>query len=147
MPKISGQFALDRSAIKGRMAKAERQFHRSAGAYVRKVARNSIPVRKKRLTKAQRSARVGKPPTSSGRFKSSILFDFDTVTAKTVVGPTGDHKNPSPAAFEKGGAFPFFAPAKGDLPAATLTGQFRKFPTMAPALKASASKLPTFWKL
>ncbi|HWL08585.1 MAG TPA: hypothetical protein VNQ76_09280 [Planctomicrobium sp.] len=147
MLNASADFHIDRAGFKAVYDKADRRFHLRAGAYVRRVAQNSIPVRKKRLTRAERTARVGKPPTSNSRFfKRSILFAYDTVTARTVVGPTGEHKSPSPAAFEFGGNFPFRSRRRNQSPV-TRIGQYRRFPTMGPALKNSAPKFPSFWSL
>lgn len=145
MIHASFDFRLDRAAMRSRFRRADKRYHTRAGAYIRRVAINSVPVRKKRLTRSERTARVGAPPVSNSRFfKRSILFAFSTVTATTVIGPTGGRNSPSPAAFEHGGRFPFTSHSRRS-PSTTLMGNYRRFPTMRPALIKSAPKLSEFW--
>lgn len=142
--RITSQFSLDTAALKATMSRAKQTAFRRTGAYTRTVARNSIRVRKKRLTKEQRDARVGQAPTSrTRRFKDSVQFDYDSALDAIIVGPTGEHSDPSPAAFEEGGDYPIeiITPAgrrRG-------LGRYRKFPTMGPALQNSKSKYAEFW--
>lgn len=137
---------LNEAAIRRRLGPAKLRFAKRAGSYVRAMAQRSIAVRQRRQTKAERNARVGKPPVSRTRFfKQSILYAYDTASDAILIGPKGGKRDPSPAAFERGGRFPIMVRRRDGRRRRT-TGNYRRFPTMGPALQRSQSKIIEFMK-
>lgn len=135
----------DRAALRQQLGRAKLTYYTRSGAYVRRVAQNSIRVRKRPLTKSERAARVGQPPTSRTRFfKQSILFGYDAASDGVLIGPTGGKKDPSPAAFEQGGTYPIRIRTRRGI--RRTVGRYRRFPTMGPALRAATPKLAAFWE-
>lgn len=97
-----------------------------AGAYVRRVARNSIHI-------SERESQAGSPPHSRhGALKRSILFGVDKAKMTVYVGSAASLIGTSGSAHESGGKY--------------RQQRYPKRPFMAPALGKSTAKLPALWK-
>lgn len=134
----------NQSAVISAVSDAKRKVLGQQGAYVRRVARNSI----KEAGPGVHAA-AGSPPKSHvGLLKKFILFAFDRSNASVVIGPALlDKRGHAPSALESGGAarvpiHPITAPTRTVWVDTTLKPR----PYMGPALKASEPKLAEFWK-
>ena len=110
----------------GAVKYANRKAMRSAAAYVRKMAVNSVRQSKK-------ASSPGTPPnTRRGLLKRSILFGVEPDGRSAVIGPAKSFVGLSMTAHEFGGMY-----------------RGRKYPRrelMGPALRRSAPELPRLWK-
>ena len=110
----------------GAVKYANRKAMRSAAAYVRKVAVNSI-------RQSRKSSSPGTPPnTRKGLLKRSILFGVEPDGRSAVIGPAKSFVGLSMTAHEFGGTY-----------------RGRKYPKrelMGPALRRSAPELPKLWR-
>lgn len=99
----------DRIEVKNRLDKKKLKIYRSAGAFTRKVARNSIKKRKKRNPDPE----PNKPPrtsdTKNSRLRKGILFGLDDYTESVVVGVVRSGTKDNAWVFENGGVASIFA--------------------------------------
>lgn len=116
----------DGDGLLGAVKYANKKALRSAGAYVRRTAVNSIH-------KSKKSSSPGTPPnTRQGLLKRSILFGVESDAGSVVIGPAKSFVGLSMTAHEFGGMY-----------------RGRKYPKrrlMGPALDRGAPELPKFWK-
>ena len=116
----------DEDSLLGAVKYANKKALRSVGAYVRRVAVNSIRQSKK-------SSSPGTPPnTRAGLLKRSILFGVERDARSVVIGPAKSFVGLSMTAHEFGGMY-----------------RGRKYPKrqlMGPALNRTAPELPKLWK-
>lgn len=137
----------DRAAV---MTDADRRQKRVGaiwGAFVRRVARNSIRTRKA-------VSQPGETPSSHvGLLRQWILFAWDPSSASTIVGPAKLNKpGMAPAALEKGGAARILERVtigRGGMVQRHgprwRTVRIRPRPYMQPAGDKGVAKLPGFW--
>ena len=112
--------------LMGAVKYANRKAMRGVGAYVRRVAVNSVH-------RSKRASAAGTPPhTRRGLLKNSILFGVEGDGRSVVIGPAKSFVGISMTAHEFGGMY-----------------RGRKYPKrqlMGPALMQSAPELPKLWK-
>ena len=110
----------------GAVKYANKKALRSVGAYVRRVAVNSV-------RKSRKSSAAGTPPnTRRGLLKHSILFGVEGDGESVVIGPAKSFIGISMTAHEFGGMY-----------------RGRKYPKrqlMGPTLMKSAPELPKLWR-
>ena len=110
----------------GAVKYANRKAMRSVGAYVRKIAVNSVH-------RSRKSSAAGAPPnTRRGLLKRSVLFGVETDGRSVVIGPAKSFIGISMTAHEFGGRF------RGR--------NYPARPLMGPALEQSAPRLPKLWE-
>lgn len=116
----------DEDGLLGSMKYANRKAMRSVGAYVRKVAVNSVH-------KSKKSSSPGTPPnTRRGLLRRSILYGVENDARSVVIGPAKSFVGLSMTAHEFGGRY-----------------RGRTYPKrrlMGPALLRSAPELPKLWR-
>lgn len=112
--------------LMGAVKYANRKAMRGVGAYVRRVAVNSVH-------RSRSASAAGTPPhTRRGLLKNSILFGVEGDGRSVVIGPAKSFVGISMTAHEFGGMY-----------------RGRKYPKrqlMEPALMQSAPELPKLWK-
>lgn len=112
--------------LMGAVKYANRKAMRGVGAYVRRVAANSVH-------RSRSASAAGTPPhTRRGLLKNSILFGVEGDGRSVVIGPARSFVGISMTAHEFGGMY-----------------RGRKYPKrelMGPALMKSAPELPKLWK-
>lgn len=112
--------------LMGAVKYANRKAMRGVGAYVRRVAVNSVH-------RSRNASAAGMPPhTRRGLLKNSILFGVEGDGRSVVIGPAKSFVGISMTAHEFGGMY-----------------RGRKYPKrrlMGPALMQSAPELPKLWK-
>ena len=112
--------------LMGAVKYANRKAMRGVGAYVRRVAVNSVH-------RSKKASAAGTPPhTRRGLLKNSILFGVEGDGRSVVIGPAKSFVGISMTAHEFGGMY-----------------RGRKYPKrqlMGPALMRSAPELPKLWK-
>lgn len=112
--------------LMGAVKYANRKAMRGVGAYVRRVAVNSVH-------RSRSASAAGTPPhTRRGLLKNSILFGVEGDGRSVVIGPAKSFVGISMTAHEFGGMY-----------------RGRKYPKrqlMGPALMQSAPELPKLWK-
>lgn len=112
--------------LMGSVKYANRKAMRGVGAYVRRVAVNSVH-------RSRSASAAGTPPhTRRGLLKNSILFGVEGDGRGVVIGPAKSVVGISMTAHEFGGMY-----------------RGRKYPKrqlMGPALMQSAPELPKLWK-
>ena len=112
--------------LMGAVKYANRKAMRGVGAYVRRVAVNSVH-------RSRSASAAGTPPhTRRGLLKNSILFGVEGDGRSVVIGPAKSFVGISMTAHEFGGMY-----------------RGRKYPKrqlMGPALMRSAPELPKLWK-
>jgi len=112
--------------LMGAVKYANRKAMRGVGAYVRRVAVNSVH-------RSRSASAAGTPPhTRRGLLKNSILFGVVGDGRSVVIGPAKSFVGISMTAHEFGGMY-----------------RGRKYPKrqlMGPALMQSAPELPKLWK-
>lgn len=112
--------------LMGAVKYANRKAMRGVGAYVRRVAANSVH-------RSRSASAAGTPPhTRRGLLKNSILFGVEGDGRSVVIGPAKSFVGISMTAHEFGGMY-----------------RGRKYPKrqlMGPALMQSAPELPKLWK-
>ena len=112
--------------LMGAVKYANRKAMRGVGAYVRRVAVNSVH-------RSKKASAAGTPPhTRRGLLKNSILFGVEGDGRSVVIGPAKSFVGISMTAHEFGGMY-----------------RGRKYPKrqlMGPALMQSAPELPKLWK-
>lgn len=118
--------------------RANRRVFMRQGAYVRRVAQNSLKRRKRPADGESIPSAPGKPPHTWGgggmNLRRSILFDASPVGV--VIGPIAAGQGQFGAKHEYGGTF-------------RIDGQTAHYPArpfMGPALETSRSRLPDFWE-
>ena len=112
--------------LMGAVKYANRKAMRSAAAYVRRVAVNSVH-------RSRKSSAPGTPPnTRKGLLRRSILFGVEPDGRSAVIGPAKSFVGISMTAHEFGGMY-----------------RGRRYPAralMGPALMKSAPELPKLWR-
>ena len=123
---VKMRFELDSRRLLGIINKANYKALRSAGAYVRKSARNAVH-------KSKRASEKGTPPhTRRGLLKRSILFGVDKSRMSVVIGPAKKFIGISMIAHEFGGLY--------------RRRRYPKRPLMGPTLNKTAPQLPKLWE-
>ena len=123
---VRARVEFDAARVLAGVAAANARALKRAGAYVRKVARNSIRI-------APDASMRGQPPHSRrGALRRAILFGYDTVRTAVVVGPAHSLIGASGSAHEFGGRY-----GNENYPAR---------PFMEPSLRKSAPHLPALWR-
>ena len=116
----------DEDRLLGAAKYANKKALRSAGAYVRRIAVNSIH-------RSKKSSPPGTPPnTRQGLLKRSILFGVERDARSVVIGPAKSLVGLSMTAHEFGGTY-----------------RGRKYPKrrlIGPALDRAAPGLPKLWR-
>ena len=122
---IKMRLELDSRRLLGTVNKANYSSLRSAGAYVRKAARNAVFISK-------HASKEGTPPhTRRGLLKRSILFGVDKSRMSVVIGPAKKFIGVSMTAHEFGGMY--------------RRRRYPKRPLMGPTLNRTAPELPKLW--
>ena len=122
---VKMRFEFDSRRLLRIVNKANYRALRSAGAYVRKSARNAVH-------KSKRASEKGTPPhTRRGLLKRSILFGVDKSRMSVVVGPAKKFIGISMTAHEFGGMY--------------RRRFYPKRPLMGPTLQKTAPQLPKLW--
>ena len=124
-----------------RMTSAARNSLMKQGAYVRRVAKNSI------TTKDHPSLPGHAPRSITGLLRDFILFKWDSSASSVVIGPTlldRGHTNPTvPEVLESGGTEMATVRRGKEWKRRPVTIAAR--PYMAPALERSQKQLPELW--
>ena len=122
---VKMRLELDSRRLLGVVNKANYSALRSAGAYVRKAARNAVFISK-------HASKKGTPPhTRRGLLKRSILFGVDKNRMSVVIGPAKKFVGISMIAHEFGGMY--------------RRRRYPKRPLMGPTLNKTAPELPKLW--
>ena len=132
MVDVKFSMFFDRAGVIKKVKDGTKSVLSKAGAFVRRRAQTSIRKRKK-------SSTPGSPPSSHvGLLRQLIFFGYDARTESVVVGPKLlKSKSPTvPQLLEFGGR----VRTKEGTP-----NTYRRFPFMAPALKAEAPKFPSLF--
>lgn len=135
--RLRGAQALffDRSAVTGRVSRAERRVLSRFGAFVRRGARSSIRRRR-------RISSPGAPPSShTGLLKRNIYFVYEPARASVVIGPILLNKaGDAPALLEHGGRVTRRRKKR------KVRMTYRPRPFMGPAFEREQSQLPALWR-
>jgi hypothetical protein len=115
----------DAAKVIGAVRKATFETLGHAGAYLRKVARNSI-------RRGRGPSAPGTPPhTRAGALKNAILYAVEKDRRCVVIGPTGDRVGPSGSAHEFGGQY--------------MRERYPRRAFMGQALEKTKDRLPRMW--
>jgi len=151
-PKMKSMF-FDSPKIASFMDKVTAKAFGRFGAYVRRVARNSIKLRKHRIVTDRRGnkrrveipSEPGSPPRSGPQrlLKDFIFFAYDPAALSVVIGPEklNSKDTGAPEILEYGGQTTIVGGKKR----LSRTIRIKPRPYMTPAFEATLPRLPKFW--
>jgi len=148
MIDISTKIINDFAKVEKAANRASVKALRSSGAYLRKVARNSIKSKTPPLDGKRKPSEAGKPPYSWKQpgmtFKDSILYAVED--GNVVVGPMGWGRGKKVGQIQEFGGTASITMPDDDGNKKSVLATYPKRPYMAPALERSQSKISEFWR-